>query len=962
MRTAKTLLYTFVLVCINIFHPSANAQIVRKNISPETYNIWNEISYRKISDHGKWVTYQKGPQQGDEYLMIYNNETATTDSILRGYAAALSSTGNFIAFRIKPEHEKVRKLKIAGKKEDQLPKDSVGIYHFTEKKIEKYAKLKQINVCEECAWMTLLLEEKPEEASKNKSGKKKSNNKSSSNKKSKKDAGKGNFLRVYHPADAKKTDYENVIEAVLSCESSRIAFVTHSIEKKTKKEKYNVNILNPVTGVKKTIASYDFEIKQLNISSKNGTLTYLATADTSKNKAYTLYVHSNPGESNEELTVIDSVTTGLPAGYSPSENGSISFSKDENKIFFGIAPKPVTPPKDTLPESEKPKLDIWSWHDDRIQSEQLSTVGRDKKNTFRTVLNLHDKSLLPLENDTLETVRVLLKGNSNLALGTTDIPYRIERTWTYPWKEDYYMIDITTGKRELILQGHAFNARISPAGKYLIWYDASDSTWYGKKSTDTGNARGVAISKNIKGSTAQWHNGSPALPEPHGIEGWTKDEEWVIIRTEFDLWACHPTAARECYNLTHGMGLKDSIRFTIISTDYEKEYINTDSTLLLHGFHHGNKDEGVYEWKPENKYLNELLKSNHRISGFTASKKGENIIFQKSNYYEYPDVWQSTKSFNDLRKLSKANPQQNEYAWGSVRPVEWKSKDGLKHSGLLYLPDMPPMPETTMVDYLMKYPMIVYYYEDYRDNLHNHYPPRPTASIVHPTEYVSNGYVIFIPDIYYVDPGSPGKSAYRSIMSGTDFILKTYPYLVDSTRMGLQGQSWGGYQTAFMITQTGRFRAAMAGAPVSNMTSAYGGIRWGSGLSRMFQYEKGQSRIGVTLWDSLGLYIENSPLFHLPKVSTPLLIMHNDEDDAVPWYQGIEMYMGLRRLQKPVWMLTYNNDKHNLMRRANRVDLSIRMMQFFNHYLKKEPMPRWMDEGLPAIKKGEELRYEIEGK
>jgi dipeptidyl aminopeptidase/acylaminoacyl peptidase len=199
-------------------------------------------------------------------------------------------------------------------------------------------------------------------------------------------------------------------------------------------------------------------------------------------------------------------------------------------------------------------------------------------------------------------------------------------------------------------------------------------------------------------------------------------------------------------------------------------------------------------------------------------------------------------------------------------------------------------------------------------------------------------------------------------MSGTDFILKTYPYLVDSTRMGLQGQSWGGYQTAFMITQTGRFRAAMAGAPVSNMTSAYGGIRWGSGLSRMFQYEKGQSRIGVTLWDSLGLYIENSPLFHLPKVSTPLLIMHNDEDDAVPWYQGIEMYMGLRRLQKPVWMLTYNNDKHNLMRRANRVDLSIRMMQFFNHYLKKEPMPRWMDEGLPAIKKGEELRYEIEGK
>ena len=181
---------------------------------------------------------------------------------------------------------------------------------------------------------------------------------------------------------------------------------------------------------------------------------------------------------------------------------------------------------------------------------------------------------------------------------------------------------------------------------------------------------------------------------------------------------------------------------------------------------------------------------------------------------------------------------------------------------------------------------------------------------------------------------------------------------IDSKRMGLQGQSWGGYQTAQMITMTNRYAAAMAGAPVSNMISAYGGIRWESGLNRQFQYEKQQSRIGATLWEAPELYIENSPIFNLPKVKTPLLIMSNDEDGAVPWYQGIELFTGLKRLGKPCWMLNYNGDKHNLMKNANRIDLSIRMRQFFDHYLQGAPAPKWLTDGIPATVKGEEMRYE----
>lgn len=282
--------------------------------------------------------------------------------------------------------------------------------------------------------------------------------------------------------------------------------------------------------------------------------------------------------------------------------------------------------------------------------------------------------------------------------------------------------------------------------------------------------------------------------------------------------------------------------------------------------------------------------------------------------------------------------------------VSWKTYSGLNLRGLLYKPED--------FDSTKSYPMIVYFYEKYTDDIHVYYAPKPTASIIFPTEYVSNGYIVFIPDIEY-KPGYPAKSAYDCIMSGTESLIRRYDW-IDSTRMGLQGQSWGGYQTAQLITMTTKFKAAMAGAPVTNMTSAYGGIRWGSGYSRMFQYERGQSRIGFTLWERPDLYMQNSPMFGLPNVTTPLLIMSNDGDGAVPWYQGIEMYMGLRRLNQPVWLLNYNGDEHNLMMLANKKDLSIRMRQFFDYYLLGMPMPIWMSNGVAAVEKGINFGLELE--
>ena len=230
--------------------------------------------------------------------------------------------------------------------------------------------------------------------------------------------------------------------------------------------------------------------------------------------------------------------------------------------------------------------------------------------------------------------------------------------------------------------------------------------------------------------------------------------------------------------------------------------------------------------------------------------------------------------------------------------------------------------------------------------------------MIRPTFYASRGYLVFIPDVVY-RTGYPGQSAYDAVVPGVlHLIAQGY---VDPDRIGVQGHSWGGYQIAYLVTRTNLFRAAAAGAPVANMTSAYGGIRWESGMSRMFQYERTQSRIGATLWEAPLKYIDNSPLFALDRVETPLLILHNDHDGAVPWYQGIELFVGLRRLDKPAWLINYNGEPHwPSSTYAKRRDWNIRLQQFFDYFLLGAPAPVWLAEGIPATEKGRTSGLELE--
>jgi dipeptidyl aminopeptidase/acylaminoacyl peptidase len=342
----------------------------------------------------------------------------------------------------------------------------------------------------------------------------------------------------------------------------------------------------------------------------------------------------------------------------------------------------------------------------------------------------------------------------------------------------------------------------------------------------------------------------------------------------------------------------------------------------------------------DSKSLKQLQQGAFAMGFPLKAKKADAYIYTKETYTASPNVFFSKNLSSDI-KLSSTNPQQAQYNWGTAELFTWKAYNGKTAMGIVYKPEN--------FEEGKKYPMISYFYETLSDGLYSYLPPAPTPSRLNISFFVSRGYIVLAPDIHYVN-GYPGKGGFDYVVSGSRALVKKG--WVDSTKMGIQGQSWGGYQVAHIITRTNLFAAAWAGAPVANMTSAYGGIRWESGMNRQFQYEKTQSRIGATLWEKPNLYIENSPLFHLPKVKTPLVIMSNDADGAVPWYQGIEMFTAMRRLNKKVWLLNYNGEAHNLVERRNRKDIQIREQQFFDWLLKGEKPTVWLTEGVPAVEKG----------
>ena len=921
---------------------------------------WNRITGSALSPDGAWLVYVLVAMEGDPVLALKAARAGVGEITFRGNRPTFTSDSRFVVYSVPPVEAVVDSLRREGKRGNDLPEDSLGVITLDGGAGRTVGAVENFKVASEGSWVAYTPvedEEAEEEEAEEEEGPEEPEAEpepepepepeegGGEEEEQEKKKDEGSPLVLLNLATGDEVRYEKVTDYFFAAEAAVLTFATSAEDG----EGDGVFVVNLDDMSRHAVMEGKGNYRQLVIAEDGSQVAFLSDRDDyeADQAEFTLYRGSAPAW--QGTPIANSATEGVPGGWWVSENGNVSFSDGGGRLHFGTAPRPEPEEEDDdILDRDKVTLDIWNWKDPYLQPMQLVQAGRERNRTYTAVAHLDDGSVVQLATRDMPDVNVPAEGDARWAVGISNLPYRQLVSWDGRYN-DYYAIDIATGERRLIANRNKGFASPSPSGGYVSWWDGATRHWMVAPM-----AGGDAVAASADVPHAVWNelDDHPDLPPPYGSAGWTEDDEAFLFYDRHDVWRFEP-ATGETTNVTAGAGRAGNMRFRYTRTDFEEPHI-PEGEALWGAFHYRNKQSGFYRGRTDREAAPEqviMADKSIRFSFGGHADDADRWLMTRQDFREFPDLWVTDGDITDMVRLTDANPQQAEYRWGTAEITEWTSNDGTPLQGILIKPDG--------FDPSRKYPMMVYFYERSSDGLHSYRAPTPGGSSISYSFYASRGYVVFVPDIPY-EVGYPGESALDAVVPGVlGIVAQGY---VDRDRIGVQGHSWGGYQIAYMITKTNLFAAAEAGAPVSNMTSAYGGIRWASGMSRMFQYERTQSRIGGTLWESTAEYIHNSPVFYADKIHTPLLMMHNDEDGAVPWYQGIEMFVAMRRLQKPVWMLNYNGQGHGLSREADRKDWAIRMQQFFDHYLMDAPAPIWMEEGVPAILKGKELGLGVRAK
>ena len=879
----------------------------QKALTPQDLEAWKRITTRTISNDGQWAAAMFSPWSGDSEVQVLASDGKSVQTYAPASEVKFSCSSQFVLVKKVPAVALTDSLKLKKTKKDKMPMDELVIRNLKNGTEWTIDSLKGYKLAEKGDWMAY--------------------------QRTRKDSS----LVVVSLDGAQKYVLPSASDYGFAKDKAVLYFVTKEDKDGKKPGMYVWTAEAPQPVLVKEGKGIFVQPTFDNAGSK---LAFLYTND-KKEKDYTmaLWVSENAGEARE---VVTRATAGLPEGWVVSPNQRLSFSDDATRLFLGTAPAPLR--KDsTILDANRPNVQVWNWDEPVQYTVQQYNVKRDLKKSYAAVYQLNNNKLVQIADVELPDAQLPVKGMGDWAIVSTSKPYSLSSMWEGRTRSDYYKVSLATGERTLISEADYAGYRLSPTGKYVGTYNATDSCWY---------TINLADNRKIQLTTPQtfpaWDedNDVPNYPSPHGMAGWTKEDAALLIYDRYDIWSFDPEGKKAPVKLTKN-GRENKVTYRRIALDREQMDIDLKEPMLLTGFNEVDKTTAIYRARlasPVNPTL--LVGGSYNYDNVMKAKNADKYIYSRENFEVFPDVWFTDASFKKGIQLTQGIRQQDSFIWGTAELISWISLDGKKLEGVIYKP--------ANFDPNKKYPMIVNFYERNSETLNKYRMPEPHRSTIDYRMYLSNGYIVFNPDNRYRD-GYPGESCYNCVMPGIQEVLSRG--YVDEKRIGAQGHSWGGYQVAYLATRTRLFAAIESGAPVVNMFSAYGGIRWGSGLARSFQYEHTQSRLGATPWADPRRYFENSPLFLMDKVETPILIMHNDQDGHVPWYQGIEYFVALKRLGKPAWMLNYTGEPHWPTKNPNKLDFQIRMKQFFDHFLKGEPMPKWMKEGVPAVKQPYELGY-----
>ena len=880
-----------------------------------------------ISEDGSWVAYGAQPDRGGGEVIIHSLRSKTVYSVVRGTHPVFSSDARWVAMSIKPMAAEIEK------QEKDKPHSGMALLNTATGDTVQIPGVEKFIFSENSHWLAYLKSRvvpKP---------------------------GPGKDLRAVTDTSAmtKPKKKENigadlVLRELRSGGETTMAFVTTYAFDST--SHYLAYAVADTTGG--TNGVYVCELldegphQQPLLVRKDGTFTNLTWCNATDKLAFVVAALDdkekpgpaslwlwNPGDAQPSDVV---GSDAAPSGWIlPSKNDPV-WSKDGKRLFFGF--RPLNASDTTAGEKKdstidvfdigallkKREVDVWNWNDPRIISNQKKRWKDVKDQTYRAVYHTDGKRMVLLSDLDLPAVEV--PQNHLVALGRSNVPYLKSLTWEGEFS-DILLVNLNDGKRTMVTSRLGGPAVLSPSGKYVLYY--RDKHWF-LYSRETASTRNLTLPVDV--AFYDEEHDTPDPPGAYGFGGWLEDDRGLLLYDKYDIWQFE-TGSGKAMNLTDGIGRKNELTFRIEKTDPDAKFSREGERVLLTAYHDKKKFTALYRAVLGKRGVEKLVEEPRRFTFLAKAKHSNTIIYTRQSYTEFPDVWASDLDLKSPRRISDLNPQMTDFAWGSAELVDWNSLDGMPLQGVLIKPgNFEPG---------KRYPVLVYFYElssqrlyEFNQVVINHRPCFPF--------YASNGYAIFLPDVRF-DIGRPGFSATKCIVPGVQELIDMG--VADPKAIALHGHSWSGYETAFMITQTNMFACAIAGAAVANMTSAYNGIRLESGQARQFQYEQEQSRIGGSLWEYRDRYIENSPVFFADKITTPLLLEFGDEDDAVPWQQGIEMYLAMRRLEKPCWLLEYRGEPHHLKKYPDKLDYSIKFKEFLDHYLKHAPAPDWMTHGVP---------------
>jgi len=631
-----------------------------------------------------------------------------------------------------------------------------------------------------------------------------------------------------------------------------------------------------------------------------------------------------------------------------SDKGTLSWSGDRSKVFVGLKAQEATPHRDTTQAAEPVgNVDVWHWKDPYIQPVQMVRAQQDRNRTYTAAVLLAEKKIVPIADARMD--RVQLTKDGSYAIGQDDKDYIDD--WK-PQLNDIYRVNTTTGERVPVIKGQERTLGLSPDGKYLLYWKDKNVFAYDIAANKTVNITAKAPVSFV--NAEEDHVGEKPA---YGVSGYTKDGKSVVLDHRYDLWVVSLDGSGTPRNLTSGEGAKHETRFRYMRLEPDEDgapaapafgggfggrggapqVIDLTQPVLLSAFSEPDKKSGYYRLDGDK--LTKLVFEDRIFGRPIKARNADRVLMTRETFVDFPDYWVTDSRLSKMDRLTDANPQQAQFTWGHRILFDYKDKDGHKLQGTLAIPD----------DYKAgeKRPMLVDFYEKNSQNLNKYEAPR-YANAPQYVDYVSNGYLVMVPDIYY----HTGRS-HTDMLNSIEAAVRKVEELgyADPKHVGLHGHSYSGQGAAYVSTQSKLFAAVVAGAAAVDLVADFNQL-WKTSGTNQHRYDTyGQGRFGTNPYENLALFEDQSAVFHAQTMNTPLLIEQGTNDGSTEWLQGVEFYNALRFLKKPVIFLSYEGEAHGYTRYDNQYDVEVRMHEFYDHYLKGMPAADWIEHGVPFIKK-----------